>query len=66
MAKKVVVSAQWDSVAYPLMSFLPLVLKGGILQRGMLLALFVLLDTSAPSLHLLPHLFGVLMDILLI
>ena len=66
MAKRVVVSVQWDSVVYPLMSFPLLVLKDGILQKEILLALPVLLDTTAPLLLLLPYLSGVLMDTMLI
>lgn len=65
MAKQVVVSVQWDSVVFPLMLFPLLVPKDVTLQRGILLALPVLLDTTAPLLLLLPHLSGVLMDTML-
>lgn len=66
MVKQAAVSVQWDSVAYQLMSYPLLVLKDGILLRGIFLALLVLLGTIAPLLLLVPHLFGVLMDTMLI
>lgn len=66
MDKQAVFIVQWGSVVHPLMPLPLLVLKGGILQRGIQLVVFVLLGTTALLLLLLPCLFDVLTDTMLI
>lgn len=66
LVKQAVFGVLLDSAVYQQLFFPLLVLKDGILLKERLHALLVCLDTTALLLLLLPYLFGVLVDIMLI